>query len=76
MRKLSLHQRREVETMIDVDEQVGEAALTLHAQGFVRCEAYPIYRWRKLGWPENDKFFRAVDACISLLRALDEMRAK
>lgn len=52
-----------------------EMAETMHAEGFIFSEAYPVVRWKANGWPEVDIFaFRLMDAYMKYRRLCDEYR--
>lgn len=59
--------------MIELPPLAEEVARRLHREGFSYAEAYPMWKWRKEGWPEDAAFFKLVDGTIKVLRALDAM---
>lgn len=58
--------------MIEIPPQIEEIARILHADGCRFAEAVPIERWRARRWPEDDRTFALVDACLRLLRAIEK----
>jgi hypothetical protein len=56
--------------MIDAADVI-RIAQELYSEGYSHSEAYPIVRWKRLGYPEDPKFFRAVDAYINFLKVLE-----
>jgi hypothetical protein len=58
--------------MIELPGSVEEVARRLHREGYAHSEAYPIGRWKREGWPTDKKFFDLVDACLKILRSLDD----
>jgi hypothetical protein len=50
-----MHKTKE-ELMVIADELIEE--------GYKFSEAYPIFRWRKLGWPEDEEVFKIIDHFI------------
>lgn len=57
--------------MISQDEVI-RIALELRSEGYTNSEAYPILRWRKLGYSEDPAVFRAIDAYIKFLKELEK----
>lgn len=58
--------------MIELPPLVEEVARRLHKEGCIYAEAYPLRKWQREGWPEDEKFYRLVDGVLKILRALDE----
>lgn len=59
--------------MIEIPALVESVARRLVLEGYSYCEAYPVGRWKKEGWPEDKRFFRLVDGCIKIIRCLAEV---
>lgn len=57
--------------MIEIPKTVEEVARRLHAEGYLYAEGYPIRKWKQNDWPEDPTFFKLVDGCLKILRALD-----
>lgn len=57
--------------MIEIPQLVEEVARRLHAEGYLYAEGYPIRMWRQNDWPEDQMFFKLVDGCLKILRALE-----
>ena len=54
-------------------EEVIRIATELHEEGYGKSEAYPIQRWKNLGYPEDIVIFRAIDAYIRFLREMGKV---
>ncbi len=58
--------------MIDREEII-RIAIELYEEGYGKSEAYPIQRWKKLGYPEDITVFKAIDAYIRFLREVSKV---
>lgn len=53
-------------------EQLESIAKEIYEEGFIRCEAYPVSRWKKRKWPETREIFGIIDAFLNLFKRLDD----
>jgi hypothetical protein len=60
--------------MLELPPLVEEVARRLHLEGCIYAEAYPLRKWQKEGWPQDDWFYRMVDGVLKILRAMDEKK--
>ncbi len=58
--------------MID-QEEVIRIAKELVEEGYSKSEAYPIQRWKKLGYPEDLTVFKAIDAYIRFIKEMGKV---
>jgi hypothetical protein len=58
-----------------VPKEIHDVAEFLVDEGYRYSEAFPVDKWKRMGWRTDQPFLEAVDACMKLIRALQKMES-